>query len=210
MRLSNRTNVARLSMRVFATCANFLRGKLFEMRRSCDCGAALKARRCPRTPESHPCYQRNPWLNLRLRRSCAAFSLVELTLALGVAAFCLLAAFGLMPIGVQTNRNATSQTAAASIMAAVAADLRGTPKAYDNTKAYNVGDTVLLSGNCYTATAVTTGHSPPNSTYWTNGSPCPQFGIIFGTCEDLYFDSQAQVVATSSCNVTITLPATAR
>jgi uncharacterized protein (TIGR02598 family) len=63
-------------------------------------------------------------------RSCkiAAFSLVEVTLALGVAAFCLIAVFGLMPVGVQTNRNATSQTAATNIMAAVVADLRATPK----------------------------------------------------------------------------------
>jgi len=57
-----------------------------------------------------------------------AFSLVEVTLALGVAAFCLIAVFGLMPVGVQTNRNATSQTAATSIMAAVVADLRATLK----------------------------------------------------------------------------------
>src|SRR5205809_487282 len=62
-------------------------------------------------------------------RRVHAFSLVELTLALGIAAFCLIAVFGLMPIGVQTNRNATSQTAATNIMAAVVADLRGTPKA---------------------------------------------------------------------------------
>jgi uncharacterized protein (TIGR02598 family) len=58
----------------------------------------------------------------------AGFSLVEVTLALGVAAFCLVAVFGLMPVGVQTNRNATSQTAATSIMAAVVADLRATPR----------------------------------------------------------------------------------
>jgi Tfp pilus assembly protein PilV len=58
----------------------------------------------------------------------AAFSLVEVTLALGIAAFCLITVFGLMPIGVQTNRNATSQTAATSIVAAVIADLRATPK----------------------------------------------------------------------------------
>src|SRR5207249_1287362 len=57
-----------------------------------------------------------------------AFSLVELTLALGIAAFCLIAVFGLMPIGVQTNRNATSQTAATNIVAAVTADLRAVPK----------------------------------------------------------------------------------
>src|SRR5438094_2193327 len=62
------------------------------------------------------------------RAPVGAFSLVELTLALGIAAVCLLAVFGLMPIGVQTNRNATSQTAATNIMAAVVADLRGTPK----------------------------------------------------------------------------------
>jgi uncharacterized protein (TIGR02598 family) len=59
----------------------------------------------------------------------AGFSLVELTLALGVAAFCLIAVFGLMPVGVQTNRNATSQTAATNVMAAVISDLRGTTKA---------------------------------------------------------------------------------
>jgi uncharacterized protein (TIGR02598 family) len=58
---------------------------------------------------------------------CAsAFSLVELTLAIGIAAFCLIAAFGLMPIGVQTNRNATSQTAATNIIASVIADMRAT------------------------------------------------------------------------------------
>ena len=50
-------------------------------------------------------------------RSIAAFSLVEVTLALGIAAFCLIAVFGLMPVGVQTNRNATSQTAATNIIA---------------------------------------------------------------------------------------------
>src|SRR5438105_9667881 len=63
------------------------------------------------------------------RRSKCAFSLVEVTLALGIAAFCLIAVFGLMPVGVQTNRNATSQTAATSLMAAVVSDLRATPKA---------------------------------------------------------------------------------
>ena len=57
-------------------------------------------------------------------RRIDAFSLVELTLALGIAAFCLIAVFGLMPIGVQTNRNATSQTEATNISAAVVADLR--------------------------------------------------------------------------------------
>lgn len=61
-------------------------------------------------------------------RRIDAFSLVEVTLALGIGAFCLIAVFGLVPIAVQTNRNATSQTRATNIMAAVVADLRATPK----------------------------------------------------------------------------------
>jgi uncharacterized protein (TIGR02598 family) len=61
--------------------------------------------------------------------STAAFSLVELTLAIGVAAFALIAVFGLMPVGVQTNRNATSQTAASGIVASVVADMRATTSA---------------------------------------------------------------------------------
>jgi len=56
----------------------------------------------------------------------SAFSLVELTFALGVAAFCLIAVFGLMPVGIQTNRNATSQSAATNIIASVIADMRAT------------------------------------------------------------------------------------
>ncbi len=58
-----------------------------------------------------------------------AFSLVELVLALGVLAFCLIAVFGLMPVGMQTNRNATSQTAATNIIGGIVADLRTTPAA---------------------------------------------------------------------------------
>ena len=57
------------------------------------------------------------------------FSLVEVTLALGIAAFCLITVFALVPVAVLTNRNARSQTAATNIMAGVVADLRATPKA---------------------------------------------------------------------------------
>lgn len=104
-------------------------------------------------------------------RRVHAFSLVEVTLAMGVAAFCLLAVFGLMPIGVQTNRNATSQTRATNIMAAVIADLRGTP---------------------------------------TSSTTSAQFGITFGTCETLYFDSEGQVTLSSHCIQSTTAPPTSR
>jgi uncharacterized protein (TIGR02598 family) len=56
-----------------------------------------------------------------------AFSLVELTLALGVASVSLLAIFALLPVGVKTNQVAIEQNASTDILSAVAADLRATP-----------------------------------------------------------------------------------
>jgi uncharacterized protein (TIGR02598 family) len=56
-----------------------------------------------------------------------AFSLVEITLALGVAAISLLAIFALLPVGVRTNQLAIEQAASTDILSAVAADLRATP-----------------------------------------------------------------------------------
>jgi uncharacterized protein (TIGR02598 family) len=63
------------------------------------------------------------------KRFTSGFSLIEVTLAIGIAAFCLIAIMGTIPVGMQTNRNATSQTAATNIVAAVVTDLRSTSKA---------------------------------------------------------------------------------
>lgn len=68
----------------------------------------------------------------------AGFSLVEVTLALGVAAFCLIAIVGLLPLGVQSNQNTISQTAAASVLSSVIADLRATPKANPTSSLYDI------------------------------------------------------------------------
>jgi uncharacterized protein (TIGR02598 family) len=56
-----------------------------------------------------------------------AFSLVEVTLALGIASICLIAVFALLPIGISTNRNAIGQSIATDILSAVVSDLRATP-----------------------------------------------------------------------------------
>ena len=56
-----------------------------------------------------------------------AFSLLEITLALGGAAISLLVIFSLLPIGLQTNQRSIFQIASADILSAVAADLRATP-----------------------------------------------------------------------------------
>lgn len=59
--------------------------------------------------------------------SSRAFSLIELALSLGVAAFCLITVFGLLPYAAQTNRDSTSQTAATSLLSSIISDIRSTP-----------------------------------------------------------------------------------
>lgn len=66
------------------------------------------------------------------------FSLVEVTLALGIAAFCLIALLGLLPLGMQTNQSSISQTAAASMLSSVVADLRATPKTSATSSQYDI------------------------------------------------------------------------
>ena len=66
------------------------------------------------------------------------FSLVEVTLALGIAAFCVIALLGLLPLGMQTNQSAVSQTAAASILSSVVADLRATAKTTPTSPQYDI------------------------------------------------------------------------
>lgn len=78
--------------------------------------------------------------------SSVGFSLVEVTLALGVTAFCLIALFGLLPLGVQINQSSISQTAAAAVLSSVVADLRATPKTSLTSRQYEItfGTTKVL------------------------------------------------------------------
>jgi uncharacterized protein (TIGR02598 family) len=60
----------------------------------------------------------------RVAKSTPAFSLVEVTLALGVAAFCLVAVLGTFPAGLKTQRVSVQQTTANSIASQITAFLR--------------------------------------------------------------------------------------
>lgn len=66
------------------------------------------------------------------------FSLVEVTLALGVAAFSLLVIFSFLPIGLQTTQRSVEQTASVDILSAVAADLRSTPRGSGNSVLFGI------------------------------------------------------------------------
>jgi len=54
----------------------------------------------------------------------AAFSLVEITLALGVGAFCLIAVLGMLPVALKTQQASASQTKANAIISQIIDSLR--------------------------------------------------------------------------------------
>lgn len=58
------------------------------------------------------------------RKEPVGFSLVEVALALGVAAVCLVAMLGLLPAGVKTQRNSIQQTTANQILSQISSFLR--------------------------------------------------------------------------------------
>lgn len=66
-------------------------------------------------------------LHIARKKLASGFSLVEVALALGIAGFCLVSLFGLVPLGVDTAQVAADQAVASSILTHVLADLRATP-----------------------------------------------------------------------------------
>ena len=96
-------------------------------------------------------------------RRVAAFTLVEVALAMGVASFCLVAVLGLVPLGVSTGQVASDQTAASDILTHVLADLRATPV------------TSLTSAE-YSITIPAAGTTPPATTLYF-GSSAQQFSV---------------------------------
>ena len=79
------------------------------------------------------------------------FSLVEVALALGLAAFCLIAILGMIPVGLNSSQNANAETGAASVLTAVGADLRDTPLKASQSPFFNfpVSNTVTQSMTIY-------------------------------------------------------------
>jgi type II secretory pathway pseudopilin PulG len=67
---------------------------------------------------------KNSWDMKRAFSDVAAFSLVEVTLALGVAAFCLLALLALLPTASKTQQNSIQQTRSNQIISQICSVLR--------------------------------------------------------------------------------------
>jgi uncharacterized protein (TIGR02598 family) len=75
----------------------------------------------------------------------SGFSLVEVTLAVGVAAFCLLTIMALFPTSLATNQITIQQTANTNLVAVIAADLRATPITSSTSPRYGI--TIPTTGN---------------------------------------------------------------
>lgn len=80
----------------------------------------------------------------------SAFSLVEVTLALGIISFSLLAIFGLLTTGLRLSHTASEQTASVGILSAAAADLRATPKTVSTSVQFGIALPATPGGNSTT------------------------------------------------------------
>lgn len=60
----------------------------------------------------------------KLIKSTSGFSLVEVTLALGICAFCLISLVALLPSGITATQNASKETTAANIASAILSDFQ--------------------------------------------------------------------------------------
>ena len=87
--------------------------------RSRECSRS-RANQIDRVTSTH----QNGWRMKRPLRRTAGFSLVEVTLALGVAAICLIVLMGLLPAGVKTQQNSIQQTTANQILSQICSFLR--------------------------------------------------------------------------------------
>lgn len=85
-------------------------------------------------------------------RAASGFSLVEVTVAIGIVSFALLAVVGLLPVGLKSIKSATEQSAAANTLTALAESLRsaqstdGTNYSFafgGSTKDFKLGETNL-------------------------------------------------------------------
>lgn len=73
----------------------------------------------------------------RRSRAATGFTLIEVALALGVMAFCLVALLALLPIGLKLNQTSIENTAITSATAAIMADLFATPLTASQSPRFN-------------------------------------------------------------------------
>jgi uncharacterized protein (TIGR02598 family) len=136
---------------------------------------------------------------------CGGFSLVEITLALGVAAVCLIAVMGLLPVGLKTQQASVSQTKANAVISQVIDDLRADVRLPPGQASKAQGQWSNLHGHW---AAVAT----PDTLYFTNDgdqtgsvnqSPAPPDAALRATVTYLF----PPTATTSIAKITVSWPA---
>lgn len=98
------------------------------------------------------------------------FSLVEISIALGVAAFCLLAILGLLQTGITSEQTTVGKTAAWGILSTVFSDLSSTPPDETTSTAFHISFSSTNPQTLYfTKAGVPVGSingAPPSDSYY--------------------------------------------
>ena len=141
----------------------------------------------------------------RFVHHASAFSLVEVTLALGVAAFCLIAVMGMLPVGLKTQQASVNQTKANAVISQVIDDLRADVRLPPGQASKAQGVWANLNGH-WAAVA------KPDTLYFTNDgdqignvnqSPAPSNAVFAATIKYL----SPPTVTTSIAKITVAWPA---
>lgn len=130
-----------------------------------------------------------------------AFSLVEVTLALGVAAVSLLAIFALLPVGVKTNQVAIEQSTSTDVLSGVAADLRATPR---GSTATSPRFRVPIPANPVGANTTTTLYFTSEGEFAITPAPASRYRVSI-----TFFPNGAGARAATFAHLTATWPAAA-
>lgn len=136
---------------------------------------------------------------------CGGFSLVEITLALGVAAFCLVAILGMLPVGLKTQQAGVQQTKANAIISQILGALRADVRLPPGQASKAQGEWSNLHGHW-------AGVGTPDTLYFTNDGK--QTGSVNATTvpTDAVFRAKITYLfppttTTSLADITVSWPA---
>ena len=138
----------------------------------------------------------------------AAFSLVEVVLAIGVAAFALIAVLGMLPVALKIQRTSANQTKANAVMALIIGDFRAKMRLPRGLQSKSQEGTVGLGLHGSWATRATPdtlfftndGLQTPAHTAYTGTPAAPPDAVFRATITYLYPPTVTTAVATITVN----------
>jgi len=143
-------------------------------------------------------------MNLRAR-SGVGFSLVEIVLALGVAAFALIAVMGILPVGIKIQQASVNQTKANAVISQIIDDLRADVRLPPGQASKAQGQWSNLHGHWAAVAKPDTLYftNDVNQTGTVNQSPAPADAVFAATIKYL----APPTVTTSIAKITVAWPA---